>query len=282
MMLTTRKIYTVGADSHFVPDKIFNCGQCFRFERCSDGSYEGVAFSKYLRAEKDKNGKILLYGADKGDYDSVWRSFLDMDTDYKALSDAFSAMGGVMKEAAEIGKGIRILRQDPWEALCSFIISQNNNIPRIKKIIENLSRSYGEKIYSPDGREFYSFPTAKRLFEAGEEEIFSYKTGFRAKYIYDAAKKVTLGDIDLDAVYAMNTADASEYLKQIKGVGDKVAACVLLFAYHKTDSFPVDVWVKKILAKYFDGKIPDFGQYAGIAQQYLFYYERYVVNGIKI
>lgn len=281
-MLTTRKIYTVGADSHFVPDKIFNCGQCFRFERCSDGSYEGVAFSKYLRAEKDKNGKILLYGADKGDYDSVWRSFLDMDTDYKALSDAFSAMGGVMKEAAEIGKGIRILRQDPWEALCSFIISQNNNIPRIKKIIENLSRSYGEKIYSPDGREFYSFPTAKRLFEAGEEEIFSYKTGFRAKYIYDAAKKVTLGDIDLDAVYAMNTADASEYLKQIKGVGDKVAACVLLFAYHKTDSFPVDVWVKKILAKYFDGKIPDFGQYAGIAQQYLFYYERYVVNGIKI
>lgn len=282
MMLTTRKIYNAGKPDFFEPSMIFNCGQCFRFEKSGDNSYEGVAFSKYIRVEKDEEGKILLYGADKGDYDSVWRSFLDIDTDYGYISRSFADVHSIMREASRAGHGIRILRQEPWETLCSFIISQNNNIPRIKKIIENLCRAYGDKIYSPDGREFYTFPSAKRLFQAGEQEIFSFKTGFRAKYIYDAAKKVTLGDIDLEAVYDMTTADAAEYLKQIKGVGDKVAACVLLFAYHKTDSFPVDVWVKKILAKYFGGAVPDFGEYAGIAQQYLFYYERYIVNKAEV
>lgn len=282
MILTTKKIYNIGTPEFFEPYKIFNCGQCFRFEPTGENSYEGVAYGKYIRIEKDTEGKVLLHGANREDFESIWHCFLDMDTDYCTLSDGFSAMYDIMREAVEAGKGIRILRQEPWEALCSFIISQNNNIPRIKKIIESLCRAYGEKIISPDRREFYTFPTAKRLFEAGENEIFSFKTGFRAKYIYDAAKKVTMGDIDLKAVYGMDTQTASEYLKQIKGVGDKVAACVLLFSYHKTDSFPIDVWVKKILAKYFDGNIPEFGEYAGIAQQYLFYYERYVVNDIKI
>ena len=282
MIFTTSKTYNAGKLDFFEPDMTFNCGQCFRFEKAGDNAYEGVAFSKYVRIEKDKNGKILLYGADRDDYNSVWKHFLDTETDYALVSQSLADGYDVMRDAVGVGYGIRILRQDPWETLCSFIISQNNNIPRIKKIIENISRAYGDKIYSPDGREFYTFPSAKRLFEAGEEEIFSFKTGFRAKYIYDAAKKVTLGEIDLEAIYNMTTADAAEYLKHIKGVGDKVASCVLLFAYHKTDCFPIDVWVKKILAKYFDGSLPDFGEYAGIAQQYLFYYERYIVNGIKV
>ena len=204
---------------------------------------------------------------------------MDCGTDYDRIADGFSECGyDIMNEAVKVSRGIRILRQEPWETLCSFIISQNNNIPRIKKIIASLCREYGERITSPDGREFYTFPTAKALFEAGEDAIYAMKTGFRAKYIYDAAKKVVLGDVDLKAVYGMSTSDGAEHLKQIKGVGDKVAACVLLFAYHKTDSFPIDIWVKKILKKYFDGKVPEFGEYAGVAQQYLFFYERYVIN----
>lgn len=281
-MNTLNKIYTFEADDFFEPDKIFNCGQCFRFAKTGDNAYEGVAFGKYLRTEKHDGKKVLLYGADRDDFENVWSDFFDLGTDYAAVTDGFVGVGNVMEAAARTAKGIRILRQDPWETLCSFIISQNNNIPRIKKIIEALCRAYGEKLFSPDGREFYSFPTAKRLFEVGEAEIFSFKTGFRAKYIYDAAAKVASGDIDLTAIYGMDTASAAEYLKKIKGVGDKVAACVLLFAYHKTDSFPIDVWVKKIIAKYFDGTVPDFGDFAGIAQQYLFYYERYIINGIEI
>ncbi len=275
------KIFTTQKTGFFEPAKIFNCGQCFRFERAGD-AYEGVARGKYLRVEKTADGAVVIYGADGKDFDEIWREYLDLDTDYAAISKGFEDTYGVMKDAVRAGGGIRILRQDPWETLCSFIISQNNNIPRIKKIIEALCRNYGERIYSPDGREFYTFPTAQRLFEAGEEEIFSFKTGFRAKYIFDAAKKVHNGEIDLDSIYNMSTAEGMEYLKRIKGVGDKVAQCVLLFAYHKTDSFPVDVWVKKIIDKYFGGKTPDFGEFAGIAQQYLFYYERYIVSDIKI
>ena len=173
----------------------------------------------------------------------------------------------------EYGRGIRILRQDGWEALCSFIISQNNNIPRIKKIIENMSKTFGEKI----GDDLYAFPTAKALYEAGEDKIFELKTGFRAKYIYDAAKKVANGEIDLSLIDKMPTKDALEYLMQIKGVGLKVASCALLFGFNKTDAFPVDVWVKRVLEKYYPNglDLDNLGDYAGMIQQYLFYYERY-------
>ena len=278
MLKTSGKTYISRELSHFDPDKTFNCGQCFRFEK-NGNVWEGVAKGKYIGIKKDGDGAVFFNGSDSEEFRTLWRDFLDCDTDYDSIADGFIQCGGIMNDAAKISRGIRILRQDPWETLCSFIISQNNNIPRIKKIINALCREYGEKILSPDCREFYTFPTPRALFEAGEEGIFALKTGFRAKYLYDAAKKVVLKDIDLKAVYDMDTASGAEYLKQIKGVGDKVSACVLLFAYHKTDSFPIDIWVKKILKKYFDGKIPDFGQYAGIAQQYLFFYERYIVNG---
>ena len=279
MLKTSGKTYISRALSHFDPDKTFNCGQCFRFEK-TVGGWEGVAWGKYIKISKDSESGIVFFnGADAEDFRTVWHDFMDCGTDYDRIADGFSECGyDIMNEAVKVSRGIRILRQEPWETLCSFIISQNNNIPRIKKIIASLCREYGERITSPDGREFYTFPTAKALFEAGEDAIYAMKTGFRAKYIYDAAKKVVLGDVDLKAVYGMSTSDGAEHLKQIKGVGDKVAACVLLFAYHKTDSFPIDIWVKKILKKYFDGKVPEFGEYAGVAQQYLFFYERYVIN----
>ena len=173
------------------------------------------------------------------------------------------------------------MKQNPWEALVSFIISANNNIPRIKKIVESLCLNFGKKI-EYNHQIFYSFPAADVIKELSLSQLDVIKSGFRAKYIIDAAQKVAGGIVDLDRVYAMDTQEAREYLKQIKGVGDKVADCVLLFAYQKYDVFPKDVWIKKVLndlygvdEKNFDSFVSEhFGDLAGFAQQYLFYYMR--------
>lgn len=265
--------YTIEKPRNFSLSQTFDCGQCFRFNKISgrQDEYEGVSFGKYLHICEDDE-KLYFHNCSKDDFDKIWRSFFDMDTDYSSIISSFSD-DAVLSDAAIFSSGIRILRQDPWETLCSFIISQNNNIPRIKGIIENLSKTFGTKI---EGTEKYAFPTANALANAGEEKIFSLKTGFRAKYIYDAAQKVSSGEICLDDIFMYDTQKALDVLMTIKGVGPKVASCVLLFAYHKYDAFPVDVWVKRILEKYYaDGKSAHLsGQYAGIAQQYLFYYER--------
>lgn len=254
--------------------KTFDCGQCFRFDEY-DGKIKGVAFGRLLSFSQD--GETLhIEGISREEYDSHFCRFLGLDTDYDMIDDdIISRLNGDMtiKKAIEYGKGIRLLRQDGWEALCSFIISQNNNIPRIKKIIANMSKEFGEHIEG----EFYAFPTAEALANAGVDKIFELKTGFRAKYIYDAACKVASGEIDLGLIKNMTTKEATEYLMQIKGVGLKVASCALLFGFDKTDAFPVDVWVKRVLEKYYpDGlDLDSLGSYAGMIQQYLFYYERY-------
>ena len=163
-------------------------------------------------------------------------------------------------------------------------MSQNNNIPRIKKIIAALSEEYGEKFEykSGDGesKTFYSFPTAEALARAGEEALYALRTGFRAKYIYDAARKVAEGELDLGSIAKLPTSEAAAELMKIKGVGLKVASCVLLFGFGRTEAFPVDVWVRRVLDKYYPDGLDTtaLGRYAGIAQQYLFYYERYI-NG---
>lgn len=268
-------VLTVPKPKNFDISQIFDCGQCFRFNRSQDGgSYEGVAFSKYLKIGDDGEN-LLLYGVSESDFESVWRGFLDYDRDYESIIESFSD-DETLYNAAKYSKGIRILKQDGWEALCSFIVSQNNNIPRIKAIIENMSRAFGEPFTCFDGSTKYAFPTPESLVNAGQAEIFALKTGFRAKYIYDAAKKVCSGEIDLKKVEKMTFEEAAALLETIKGVGPKVAACTLLFGFAKYSAFPKDVWVKRILANYYaDGESRHFSeQYAGIAQQYLFYYER--------
>ncbi|MBR6681651.1 MAG: DNA-3-methyladenine glycosylase 2 [Clostridia bacterium] len=260
---------------HFLISQVFDCGQCFRFDE-NGGGIEGVALGKFVRLEQPAKDTVRIYGITRADFDLSWKSYLGLDDDYVEIEkDILTRRQGdtTMTEAVKKGCGIRILHQDKWEALCSFIISQNNNIPRIKKIIENMSRAFGERIDDTH----YAFPTAEALMNAGVDEIFELKTGFRAKYIYDAAEKVATGKIDLSLVDSMTTEEAIEYLTQIKGVGLKVASCALLFGFNKSDAFPVDVWVKKVLAKYYpDGlDISSLGKYAGLVQQYLFYYERY-------
>ena len=264
--------------NNFDIGQIFDCGQCFRFNRCGENAYEGVAFDRYIKIEQT-GGRVIFYGTDEDDFEGIWAPFFDLGTDYGAIIDSFGD-DEVLRKAADYASGIRILRQDKWETLCSFIISQNNNIPRIKGIIDNMSKRFGNLIWKTDRREFYSFPTAKSLYEAGEEEIFALKTGFRARYINDAARTVTENPFFLTEVSSLDTPSASEKLQQIKGVGNKVAACTLLFGFARNDAFPVDVWVKRILAKYYpDGAGENLtGKNAGVAQQYLFYYERCINN----
>ena len=256
-------------------DQTFDCGQCFRFDPDPDGGISGVAFGRFVRFEQPDPETLIVHGATADEFGSVWSPFLDLGRDYGEYGRAF-ADDPVLTAARKVAGGIRILRQDPWETLCSFIISQNNNIPRIKGLVARLSQVYGEPIETPRGT-VYSFPTAKALAEATEEEIFALKTGVRAKYISDAARRVASGDVSLERVAEMPTPEAEAELCRIKGVGPKVASCALLFGFGRGDAFPIDVWVRRVLDEYYpDGlDVAALGQNAGIAQQYLFYYKRY-------
>ena len=273
------RVFEIKRPQNFDIEQIFDCGQCFRFsavnkENTAVTTYEGVAFDRYIKIDQTAD-KVTFYNTDETEFGSVWRPFLDLDTDYASIIDGFSD-DKTLNEAAHFADGIRILKQDKWETLCSFIISQNNNIPRIKGIIENMSARFGKEIYRDGDKAYYSFPAAKALYDAGEDEIFALKTGFRAKYIFDAAKRVCENPFFLTEVSVLDTEAASEQLQLIKGVGKKVAACTLLFGFERYDSFPVDVWVKRILETYYPNERSRHfdGRYAGVAQQYLFYYER--------
>lgn len=268
---------------YFDVNAVFDCGQAFRFlpvdGTAHECEYGGVAFGRYVSVAQDGD-TVTLYGTDEEDLKNIWIPYLGLDFDIEsARKDILSRSDNIaLREAVEYGKGIRILRQDKWETLCSFIISQNNNIPRIRGLIGTLSKALGERVESPAG-EFYSFPTPEAIVGAGVDALRGMKFGFRAPYVYDAAEGVASGRLDLEAVAsAKTTAEAADMLMTVKGVGPKVAACTLLFGFDRTDAFPVDVWVKRIIEKYFEPPFDaaSLGAYAGLAQQYLFYYERYL------
>ena len=268
---------------YFSTAAVFDCGQAFRFLPVENSAHEceygGVAFGKYISVAQDGD-TLTIYGACEEDLDKIWIPYFGLDFDIDtARSDILSRSDNpALREAVEYGKGILILRQEKWETLCSFIISQNNNIPRIRGLIGTISKALGNPIETPLG-EMYSFPTPEAIVDAGVDALREMKFGFRAPYIYDAATKVASGEINLDAVAAAKTtAEAAEMLMKIKGVGPKVAACTLLFGFDRTDAFPVDVWVKRVIEKYFPApfNVESLGAFAGLAQQYLFYYERYL------
>ena len=274
-------------------EKIFDCGQCFRFERVENSrhasEFSGVAYGRFVSFAQDGD-TLYIYGSDLADFEAVWRGYLDLDRDYREVERDVLAQSqtSALIAAIEYGRGIRILSQEPFECVISFIISQNNNIPRIKKIIEALSERCGERIELCDEakkhlsgeRIPYAFPSAEALCALGEAGLFEMKTGFRAKYIYDASSRVLSGELMLDTVRGEDTERAIEKLCEVKGIGRKVASCALLFGFGKYDAFPIDVWMKRVAEKYFGDEADTlssrtFGDYAGIAQQYLFYYERW-------
>lgn len=250
-------------------EQTLDCGQSFRWEKQDDGSFSGVAFDKFVNISLDRTDIIIKNAAeaDRG----LWYDYFDLALDYGKIREDISRIHPVLKEAAKYAPGIRILRQDPYEALCTFIISQNNNIKRIKGIVGRLCESFGDEI--EDG--VYGFPTAERLAKLTPDDLAPLRAGFRNRYIIDSAKKVASGEVDLELCKTADYEAARAELMKITGVGVKVADCTLLFGMHRVEAFPIDVWMKRAMEKLFPGMTAaDFGEYAGIAQQYIFHYSR--------
>lgn len=250
-------------------EQTLDCGQSFRWEKQDDGSFSGVAFDKYVNISLDGTDMIIK-NAVEADRE-LWFDYFDLALDYGKIREDISEIHPVLKEAAKYAPGIRILRQEPYEALCTFIISQNNNIKRIKGIVGRLCESFGDEI--DDG--VYGFPSAERLAELTPDDLAPLRAGFRNRYIIDSAKKVASGEVDLELCKTADYETSRAELMKITGVGVKVADCTLLFGMHRVEAFPVDVWMKRAMEKLFPGMTAaDFGEYAGIAQQYIFHYSR--------
>ena len=259
-------------------DHTFDCGQCFRWEKQPDGSYIGVANSQAVRISA-KGSTVDIQGITPEDYESFWKRYLDADRDYSTVKSAVN-INTTMDKAVNFGNGIRILRQDFFEALISFIISQRSSIPKIKNCVDKLCRLYGNEIKF-EGKTYYSFPSPETIATLSEEDIRALGVGYRAPYILKAAKAVADGDIDGNILDTLDTPSAREKLLTLYGVGDKVCDCVLLFSLGKYDLFPADVWIKRVMEEEFDSKDAkklgesQFGSYSGFAQQYLFYWRKY-------
>lgn len=261
---------------------IFECGQCFRWQKENDGSYTGVIKYGVVNIKKDDDKVVISGSFDDNDKEKIC-DYFDLNSDYASIKRKLELNDENMKKAIEYGYGIRILNQDSWEMLISFIISAANNIPRISKTIENISRAYGQKI-TWNEKDYYKFPTPKELSKATVEELRALNLGFRDKYVYNATKMVCAGEVNLEEIEKMNYKDAKKELMKIQGVGEKVADCILLFSMRKREAFPVDTWIKKVMSQLYNEskdikKISafaesKFGEYGGIAQQYLFYYMR--------
>lgn len=248
-----------------------DCGQSFRWVENQDKTFTGVAYNKAITVAVDGTD-FIIKNSTKEDFENIWKDYFDLQLNYDKIRKEVSEIHPILKEASEYASGIRILQQEPWEALCTFIISQNNNIKRIKGIVERLCESFGDKI---EGTNHYTFPTAQKLAQLTPEDLSPIRAGFRNKYIIDAAQKVSKGEVNLDICKTLDYDDARNELCKIKGVGVKVADCTLLFGFHRIEAFPIDVWMKKAMEKLFPNMTAkDFGQYAGIAQQYIFHYSR--------
>jgi N-glycosylase/DNA lyase len=240
-------------------ESTFNCGQCFRWRKSEDGVYTGFAGNRRVKVRQGEGG-VLLLNIPESDV-PYWEHYFAADTDYSALIARFSA-DPTLRSACDFAPGIRVLRQERFETLISFIISQNNNIARIAGIIDKLCGDGG-------------FPSAKTLAALSESDLSSLKAGYRTKYILDAAKKVNSGEISLDKVAEMGYNEAKGELLKIVGVGDKVADCVLLFGFAKWEAFPRDVWVKRMMGEFYPDGLPECTKgFEGIAQQFLFHYRR--------
>lgn len=274
--------------SDFELAHIFECGQCFRWRRINENDYIGTTPYGVLEIQKINDKMIQIDGTfvEYGEFANVKNAiseYLDLNTDYTNIKTIISRDDVNLQKAIQYGGGIRILNQDPWEMLISFIISAANNIPRISKTIENISKEYGKEIIYKNEK-YYLFPTPEELAKASVEDLRRLNLGFRDKYVYNAAQLINDKKMNLEEICKMSYKDAKKELKKFDGVGDKVADCILLFSMKKKEAFPVDTWIKKVMANLYNEsedikKIATFaedkfGEYAGIAQQYLFYYMR--------
>jgi len=247
-----------------------DCGQCFRWEEQADGSYLGIVKNNVMKASQAGNVLKLEERSQNAISKKDWQGYFGFDTDYATIENKLKS-DDILARAYKLSPGIRILKQDPWEALISFIISQNNNIPRIKKIIKALCQVAGQEIIYG----MFKFPTPEQILSLSYEELESIKSGFRAKYIKNAAELVMNGTINLKRLAAMPNDEALNVLMTIKGVGVKVGSCVLIYGFNKLDVVPVDVWVKRGIDKYFKNGWPgEVKGLEGVAAQYLYNFLR--------
>ncbi len=273
---------------NFELDHIFECGQCFRWNKQTNGNYIGVAYGKVIEVEK-KDAEVKIYNINEEEFNKLWCDYFDLKRNYTTIKEKFQK-DPLLKKSVDFGHGIRLLQQEPFELTLSFIISANNRIPMIKRAINNLSEKWGKEI-EYKGKTYYTFPKASDLEEASIEEIESCGLGFRAKYVKDTVHRVYTGEVDLDFIKSQEDDVCHEELKKLSGIGPKVSDCIMLFSMQKYSAFPVDVWVKRAMQFFYlapDVSLPKirafardkFENLAGFAQQYLFYYAR--ENNIKI
>lgn len=281
--------YILKNQNAFELKDIFECGQCFRWNEQNDGSYTGIINNAIINVKKE-NESIIFTGKCDGDIKDLIEYYFDLNTDYEKIKQKLSNIDEYLKKSIEYGTGIRILNQDLWETIISFIISANNNIPRIKGIIERLSKKYGNEI-EWNGQKYYTFPTAEQLKDVTVEEYRKLGLGFRDIRLYETTKMILNKEVDLENLRNnSNTQEVRDELLKLSGVGPKVADCILLFSDLKRfDVFPIDVWVRRVMndlyikeddeAKVSKKKIEKlaeekFGNLKGLAQQYLFYWRR--------
>lgn len=272
--------------TNFNAKQIFECGQCFRWEKVNDNDFIGVAFGKVIEVEQ-QNDTVIIHNTCKEDFENIWIKYFDLERDYSSIKEVLSK-DELLKNSIEFGYGIRLLNQEPFELLISFIISARNSIPVIMKTIKKICEKFGNEI-EYKGKVYYSFPTPEELSKASLEDIQATGASFRSKYIIDTVNKVANckpNDIyDLNKIKSLSDDECHKALQEFMGVGAKVADCIMLFSMSKYSAFPVDVWVKRAMQHFYlapDVSLPKirifgrekFGELSGFAQQYLFYYAR--------
>lgn len=273
----------------FELDHIFECGQCFRWNKQEDGSYIGVIKDGVMQVKKqNSSNEIVIQGKCNGDIKEMANKYFDLETSYEAIKNKLSKIDDYLKTSIEFGNGIRILNQDLWETIISFIISANNNIPRIKGIIERISQAYGKEI-TYQGKKYYTFPSPEQLSKATVQDLRKLGLGFRDQRVYDTTKLILNGEINLEELKTEETEKLREKLLTLPGVGPKVADCIMLFGMHRFEVFPIDVWVRRVMNELYikqedENKVnkkeieklaqEKYSDLAGLAQQYLFYWKR--------
>lgn len=273
---------------NFELDHIFECGQCFRWNKEPNGNYIGVAYGKVIEIEK-KNDEVTIYNINEEEFNRLWCDYFDLKRDYTVIKEKFQK-DPLLKKSVDFGHGIRLLQQEPFELTISFIISSNNRIPMIKRAINKLSEKWGKPM-EYKGETYYAFPTIEDLEGATIEEIASCGLGFRSKYVRDTVHRIYTGEVSLETIKSEEDDSCHEELKKLNGIGPKVSDCIMLFSMQKYSAFPVDVWVKRAMQFFYlapDVSLPKIREFArdkfknlaGFAQQYLFYYAR--ENNIKI
>ncbi len=264
-------------NKNFNIKQIAESGQCFRLNPIGENRYALIALGRCLLLEQ-KAEELVELSCTEREYEELWRNYFDLNYDYGQVIDCIEeGNDGFLKEAVAYGRGIRILRQDLFEIMISFIISQNKNIPAIKNAIENICRRYGEVHYCAEADiTYHSFPTPEALAAACTEELRTMSVGYRDAYILSAARAVTEGQLDLDKIKSCSYEEAKKALLSIHGIGEKVANCICLYGLHQIEVFPVDVWVKRILSEIYQDQFCQelFEGKMGIVQQYMFYYMR--------